>query len=107
MDQWPPKQDFTFNEVYPERDGKPSKTSIGLNADRTETIGNCQKSVIKCFENVPYLKLLWNSLESQGCKPDLSRHISCELCQGGNNIEHAGNFDHKTNQVCCILLFKL
>ena len=55
--------------------------------------------VIRCFENVPYLKLLWSSLESQGCAPDLNRNFSCEICQDGSNIEHAGNYDHQKNQV--------
>ena len=101
---WPPTQDSTFDEVYPERKGKAvENTSLADKAKgkgyRNEIVGSCQKTIIKCFENVPYLKLLWTSLESQGCSPDLNRNFSCEICQGGNEIEHAGNYDHATNQV--------
>ena len=103
MDPWPPVQNSTFEEVYPERNGKATEGSLAGKATgkerRQQVVGDCQKKVIRCFENVPYLKLLWSSLESQGCAPDLNRNFSCEICQDGSNIEHAGNYDHQKNQV--------
>ena len=102
---WPPTQDSTFDEVYPERKGKPINENQSIvdkakgKGYRDGIVGDCEQKIIKCFENVPYLKLLWNSLESQGCAPNLKRNFSCEICQGGNEIEHAGNYDHSTNQV--------
>ena len=108
MDQWPPVQNSTFDEVYPERNGKTTEGKLSDKATgkdrRQQVIGDCQKKVIGCFERVPYLKLLWNSLESQGCAPNLNRHFSCEICQGGNHIEHAGNYDHDKNQVSTLLV---
>ena len=111
MEPWPPVQNSTFEEVYPERKGKGGESSLADKATgkerRQQLIGDCQKQVIGCFENVPYLKLLWSSLASQGCAPDLNRHFSCELCQDGIKIEHAGNYDHEKNQVIFFLKHKI
>jgi len=94
-----------FSQVYPERKGEliqeegDSFFAKRLNKKRENLVKRCQYNSLKCFENVPYLKLLWNSIEKQGCKLDLGRHFSCELCQPGSDIQHSGTFDESTNQV--------
>ena len=76
-----------FLEVYPERKGKilqeDKKTILSKIYNREKIVKSCQKEVLFCFENVPYLKLLWESIENRGCKLDLNRHFSCEICQPG------------------------
>ena len=70
-----------------------------LSGVRETIIRNCEESVVECFENVPYLKLLWDSMQSMGCKVNLSRNISCELCQNGYDLQYQGNYDEDKNQV--------
>ena len=76
-----------FLEVYPERKGEilqeDKKTILSKIYNREKIVKSCQKEVLFCFENVPYLKLLWESIENRGCKLDLNRHFSCEICQPG------------------------
>ena len=70
-----------------------------LSGVRETIIRNCEESVVECFESVPYLKLLWDSMQSMGCKVNLSRNISCELCQNGYDLQYQGNYDEDKNQV--------
>merc|ERR1719153_544039 len=44
-----------------------------------------------------------SALSSAGCPVDITRHLSCEMCQKGTEIEHAGGYDPSLNQVfiCC------
>jgi hypothetical protein len=42
-------------------------------------------------------------LKSAGCPVDLVSQISCEMCQAGQRVEHAGGYDEKYNQVKGIL----
>ena len=95
-----------FAELYPERGGKACSISKFKEARgvRDTIIRNCEESVVECFENVPYLKLLWESMQSMGCKVDLSRNISCELCQNGYDLQHQGNYDEDKNQVKFLFL---
>jgi len=92
-----------FLEVYPERKGKvlqeDKKTILSKIYNREKIVKSCQTEVLYCFENVPYLKLLWESIENRGCKLDLNRHFSCEICQPGKDVQHAGTYDESTNQV--------
>ena len=92
-----------FLEVYPERKGKilqeDKKTILSKLYNREKIVKSCQTEVLYCFENVPYLKLLWESIENRGCKLDLNRHFSCEICQPGKDVQHAGTYDESTNQV--------
>ena len=39
------------------------------------------------------------ALATAGCPVDLARHISCEMCQPGSHVEHAGGYDDKHKQV--------
>lgn len=94
-----------FLKVYPERKGEKiqeegdSFLDKALNVKRQNFVNKCQYNVLKCFQNVPYLKLLWNLIESRGCELDLGRHFSCEICEPGKEIQHNGTFDESTNQV--------
>lgn len=89
-----------FAELYPERGGKACSISKFKEARgvRETIIRNCEESVVECFESVPYLKLLWDSMQSMGCKVNLSRNISCELCQNGYDLQYQGNYDEDKNQ---------
>merc|ERR1719342_1038629 len=40
-----------------------------------------------------------SALRTAGCEVDLTRHISCDMCQSGSRIEHAGGYDPALNQV--------
>lgn len=94
-----------FLQVYPERKGEiiqeegDSFYAKRINRKREKCVKSCQYYVLKCFENVPYLRHLWTSIEKQGCKLDLARHFSCELCEPGKEVQHSGTFDESTNQV--------
>jgi hypothetical protein len=39
------------------------------------------------------------AFQSVGCPVDLVSQISCEMCQPGKEVEHAGGYDEKYNQV--------
>jgi hypothetical protein len=103
MGSVPPSQNPMFMDLYPERRG----TKVILNnTDRIKGHGNraaaitkCENQVLKCFEKVPFLKLMWNAIESQGCELNLSRHFSCDYCKLGADIQHMGTYDDSTNQV--------
>jgi len=93
---------FEASELYPERRGQIRDDIKTWQFDfipRKSRIVNCQSQVINCFETIPYLKLLWNAIESSGCKLSLSRNFSCEICQPGSEIEHGGTYDQKTSQI--------
>ena len=49
--------------------------------------------------------MIYNALavKASGCPVDLSRHIQCDMCQSGKNIEHAGGFDAVLNQVILVM----
>jgi hypothetical protein len=36
--------------------------------------------------------------QSSGCPVDLAKQVSCEMCQPGSGVEHAGGYDEKFNQ---------
>jgi hypothetical protein len=40
-----------------------------------------------------------SSLESSGCKIDVSRHFACDICAEGNDIQNMGGYDEENNQV--------
>ena len=89
-----------FHQLYPERRGDQKiDTSTWLAGNRTSTIRSCEKNVVACFEKVSYLRHLWGAIESHGCKLDLRRHFSCDICEPG---EHLGVYDPDTcqNVVC-------
>merc|ERR550519_2450818 len=43
------------------------------------------------------------ALKSAGCPISIDRHIVCEMCQSGSEVQHAGGYDPALKQVfiCC------
>ena len=48
---------------------------------------------------MPMVQHMLSALERAGCPVDLARHISCDMCQEGRGVEHAGGYDPALNQV--------
>ena len=105
MDPKKPQQfcsaNSAFSDLYPERRGPGVTPSI---FDSMVGKGNvnsvkeiCQKNVLTSLE-FPMIKLMMSALESSGCKPDLTRHFSCEMCTEGGESHNMGGYDEETNQ---------
>jgi hypothetical protein len=58
----------------------------------------CQKNVISVLE-MPLIKLMLSALDRSGCKWDLTRHVSCNICKPGSDIQNMGGYDEEANQV--------
>lgn len=55
----------------------------------------CETNVYKCLKDSTLVKLMIAALRSSGCDFDISRHISCEVCDS----KVSGGFDPVLNQV--------
>lgn len=55
----------------------------------------CERNVYNCLKTSHLVKLMVAALNSSGCEIDISRHISCEVCD--NSI--TGGYDPVLNQV--------
>ncbi|CAK9811182.1 Mitochondrial inner membrane protease ATP23 homolog [Anthophora plagiata] len=55
----------------------------------------CEFNVYNCIQNSPLVKLMMAALKSSGCEIDLSRHISCEVC----DKSVTGGYDPQLNQI--------
>ena len=91
-----------FADLYPERRGPGITYSIfdkmAGRAKATSTKEICQNNILNCLE-MPMIKLMLSALESSGCKVDLNRHLSCEICTSGSDCQNMGGYDEETNQV--------
>jgi len=93
----------SFTDLYPERrGGVVSPTAM----QRATGYGNpqhlrtaCEQNLLKNIQEMPMVKTLLSALQSSGCPVDLTRHLSCEMCQPGQEVQHAGGFDPALNQV--------
>lgn len=85
-----------YSDLYPGRKNGSSETWLQkfLKFEGYEKI-KCETNVYKCFKNSPIVKLMVAALRSSGCDIDISRHVSCEVCD--NKI--TGGFDPVFNQV--------
>ncbi|KAK8721584.1 hypothetical protein OTU49_012790 [Cherax quadricarinatus] len=87
-------------DLYPERRGekyKPSLAKIALLGEGRESADKmkCEKNVWGCVQSSPLVKLMMAALKSSGCEVDLTRHISCEVC----DVTVNGGYDSELNQV--------
>merc|ERR1712098_922760 len=64
---------------------------------------SCERECIFNVTSMPMVQHMVSALRTAGCEVDLTRHISCDMCQSGSRIEHAGGYDPALNQVfvCC------
>jgi len=93
----------SFTDLYPERrGGVVSPTAM----QRATGYGNpqhlrtaCEQNLLKNIQEMPMVKTLLSALQSSGCPVDLTRHLSCEMCQPGQEVQHAGGYDPALNQV--------
>lgn len=101
-----PSSKASFEDLYPERRGKKIKFSTyDLISGRTKTFtfkNVCQQNILKALQ-APLIKLMVSALENAGCKTDLLRHFSCDICKEGGDIQHFGGYDEMNNQIffCC------
>ena len=90
-----------FDDLYPERRGPGRDFSVFdamVGKARVNPLKDiCQKNVLTCLE-MPMIKLMMSALESCGCKVDLARHFSCEICTDGGEFHNMGGYDEQTNQ---------
>ncbi|XP_068210608.1 mitochondrial inner membrane protease ATP23 homolog [Palaemon carinicauda] len=87
-------------DLYPERRGekyKPSLARIAWLGEGRENIDKikCERNVWSCVQKSPAVKLMLSALKSSGCEVDLTRHISCEVC----DVSVSGGYDPELNQV--------
>ncbi|XP_013777911.1 mitochondrial inner membrane protease ATP23 homolog isoform X1 [Limulus polyphemus] len=94
----------TYNEdsfkLYPERRGKkynPTwfETAVLGESRREIDKAKCERNVYSCLEKSPLIKLMMSALKGSGCEVDISRHISCEVC----DKKVSGGYDPELNQV--------
>lgn len=55
----------------------------------------CERSVLSVVEDSDEVRLMAGAMNRHGCRFDLARHVSCEMC--GNNCR--GGYDPDTNQI--------
>ena len=87
-----PSSDPQFHDLYPAR------RSDEVHSEGN-TIKKCENDVIYNLEKMPMVKTLIGALEGIGCPIELERHISCEICMPGSEVQHAGGYDEANNQV--------
>ncbi|CAL7950167.1 unnamed protein product [Xylocopa violacea] len=87
-----------YSDLYPGRRG-PVKSDlikqIFFYSQEEIQKKKCEYSIYNCVQNSPLVKLMLAALKSSGCEIDLSRHISCEVC----DKTVTGGFDPFINQV--------
>lgn len=94
-----PSEKWGF-DLYPERRGakyKPSLTKIAFLGEGRENSDKfkCEKNVWNCAQTSPLVKLMLSALKSSGCEVDLTRHVSCEVC----DVSVSGGYDSELNQI--------
>ena len=93
----------SYSDLYPERRGHevdPTILQKATGAGHPKALKTqCEKDVSYNIENMPMVQHMLAALATAGCPVDLSRHLSCDMCQSGTRIEHAGGYDPALNQV--------
>merc|ERR1719205_221158 len=59
---------------------------------------SCEQHLVSNVEGMPMVKTLLAALKASGCPVDLKRHLVCEMCQPGSEVQHAGGYDPALNQ---------
>jgi len=94
---------MSFLDLYPERRGGKISPSVWEKATSsghpTALKVTCEKSVVDLVEKAPMVRHMLAALKASGCPVDISKHIQCEMCQEGSQVEHAGGFDDTLQQV--------
>ena len=98
-----PAETETFSDLYPERkDSRIEHSKLDLMKGKLKTATlreTCGINVTKALE-YPLIKLMLNSLKSQGCETDIfERHLSCDICKDSTEFPSWGGYDEKNNQV--------
>ena len=93
----------SYNDLYPERRGTEVNPNVfqratGQGHPRSLKTA-CDRDVVFNVVNMPMVQHMMSALRTAGCEVDLTRHISCDMCMAGKNIEHAGGYDPALNQV--------
>ena len=88
-----PSKDPQFHDLYPAR------RSNEVHSQGGHIIKKCENDVIYNLEKMPMVKTLIGALEGIGCPIELERHIACEICMPGSEVQHAGGYDEVNNQV--------
>lgn len=112
----------SFTDLYPERRGgvispttmqvqremlSSSLTFLLQRLTGTDKVQHlkvtCEQNLVSNIEKMPMVKTLLSALKASGCPVDLKRHLVCEMCQPGSDVQHAGGYDPALNQVfvCC------
>jgi len=98
----------SFTDLYPERrGGLISPTTLqrltGSGGSPQHLKISCEQHLVSNVEGMPMVKTLLSALKASGCSVDLKRHLVCEMCQPGSEVQHAGGYDPALNQVfvCC------
>ena len=93
----------SYSDLYPERRGHevdPTILQKATGAGHPKALKTtCERDVTYNIENLPMVQHMLAALDRAGCPVDLSRHLSCEMCQPGSGIEHAGGYDPALNQL--------
>ena len=94
---------MSYNDLYPERRGAeltPSAFQRATGAGHPRSLKvQCERDCVYNLENMPMVGHMLAALRTAGCPLDMARHVSCDMCMGGKQIEHAGGYDPATNQV--------
>ena len=93
----------SYNDLYPERRGTEVNPNVfqratGQGHPRSLKTA-CDRDVVYNVSNMPMVQHVLSALRTAGCEVDLTRHVSCDMCAAGKNIEHAGGYDAALNQV--------
>ncbi|XP_023329471.1 mitochondrial inner membrane protease ATP23 homolog [Eurytemora carolleeae] len=92
-----------FSDLYPERRGgviNPSVLQRATGAGHPASLRvACERNVIENIEKMPMVRHFLSALKASGCPFDLASQVSCEMCQKGSGLEHAGGYDEKLNQI--------
>ena len=93
----------SYNDLYPERRGTEVNPNVlqratGQGHPRSLKTA-CDRDVVFNVTNLPMVQHMLSALRTAGCEVDLARHVSCDMCAAGKNIEHAGGYDAALNQV--------
>jgi len=101
-----PSETKQFADLYPQRRGNRYKFSWGEKAmgyaDQEGDRDLCGTRVINAINNeeLPLIRLMVSALKAKGCLTDLfERHLSCDICKPGNNVENNGSYDEAFNQI--------
>jgi len=93
---------MSFSDLYPERRGgkvNPTVFQNVLDSGPAKWKKDCEKNVINNIENAPMIRHMMSALKSIGCPLDISKQISCEMCERGTSLSHYGGYDEKYNQM--------